>query len=314
MAKQKYTIQFIVSLILVSGFLIGVILFFTIDSFRFRILDAYNSVFKVIVIDRELGKVSKIYSNIPYCNSDDPRQTLDIYLPKESRPAPARSPHLVLFIHGGGWRAGDKSNDIVATYGNEFLRSGYALATINYRLYPAVTYPEPNNDISCAISYLQKNARKYGVSSEQWAIVGDSAGAHLAAYAMTDKKSSEPLKLFIGFYGPYNLVDQIYQSKMSDGNAWDYTNKGIDAEQASPVYREPKVDATYLLLHGEQDTIVEISQSEQFYEILLSQQIDAKLIEVKNAKHYFGFNASPNVKSISDIIIAESKKSLQTKD
>ncbi|MEO5691177.1 MAG: alpha/beta hydrolase, partial [Candidatus Saccharimonadales bacterium] len=257
---------FFAGTILLIASVLGV-LFFANASFRFTVLDAYNSVFKFVITDRVLRDDATVYSNLAYCNTDNPRQTLDLYVPKNAQQSKTK---LVIFIHGGGWKAGDKSNQEVTYYGENFLKNNIAIASLNYRLFPEVTYPEPNDDISCAIKYLSAHVGEYGIINDKWTIFGDSAGAQLGAYAMSDPAVNQSLQLFVGFYGPYDLPRQINRVGKGDGDAWNYTNKGRDARIASPIYREPRKGATYMLFHGRNDRVVSLYQSESFAKNLTS--------------------------------------------
>lgn len=303
-AATKYPKELVVSSIATLIVVFAIILYFTSLTARTYMQDAFNSVFKIVITDRQLGKISQIHSNVPYCNTASPRQTLDLYIPKRAVDQPQDPMPLVVFIHGGGWRSGDKSNDIVASYGNDFLLAGYAVATLNYRLYPEVSYPEPNEDIACSLRFLASNSQTYQLSNSGWVLFGDSAGAQLAAYAMSDESINQPIDYFVGFYGPYDLVAHISADR-GDIDAWNYTNQGRSARAASPIYREPKSDATYLLFHGAKDQTVHISQSLGFYQTLIDEQITAKITSVKNADHYFSPRSTPTSTRIKSSIILE---------
>ena len=298
--RHQHKKEALASLILILVAIGLVLAYYFSSSVRFAIYDAYNSVFKVVITDRVLSDKAKIYSNLAYCNTDNPRQTLDLYIPQT---APKRPMNLVIFIHGGGWRAGDKSGQIMTYYSEELLKSGIAVASLNYRLYPEVTYPKPNNDIACAIRYLTDNAADYNISSEGWALFGDSAGAQLGAYAMSDSSINPPLKTFIGFYGPYDLREQITRIPKRDNEAWNYTNKGKDARAASPFLRPAKSNATYILFHGEKDSIVYISQSQKFHAKLSSEFVGTSFTQVKNAGHYFSPRSTPTSHQIKTDIL-----------
>ncbi len=287
------------STILLIAAVLG-ILFFINSSFRFTILDAYNSVFKLAITDRVLKDDASVHSNIAYCNTDNPRQTLDLYVPKNAQHTKTK---LVVFIHGGGWRAGDKSNQEMTYYGEHFLKNDIAVASLNYRLYPEVTYPEPNDDISCALKYLTAHAGEYGIINDKWTIFGDSAGAQLGAYAMSDPAINPPLKLFIGFYGPYDLPRQINRVSKGDGDAWNYTNRGRDARTASPIYREHNKGATYMLFHGVKDRVVSLSQSQAYADELRANQINMVFTPVEHAGHYFSPRSDPSANKIKIIVL-----------
>lgn len=100
------------------------------------------------------------------------------------KPTTPGSP-LVIFVHGGGWKRGDK-RDAVSEKGAHSLQQGYAFASINYRLVPACTVEEQAQDVAHAIAYLIKHAESLGFDGKRVALMGHSAGAHLSALVGTD--------------------------------------------------------------------------------------------------------------------------------
>lgn len=108
-----------------------------------------------------------------------PLQKLDYW-----KPTTPGSP-LVIFVHGGGWKRGDKT-DAVGVKGAHALQQGYAFASVNYRLVPAATVEEQAQDVANAIAYLIRNAAKLGFDGKRVALMGHSAGAHLVGLVSTD--------------------------------------------------------------------------------------------------------------------------------
>lgn len=111
----------------------------------------------------------------------DPLQKLDYW-----KPATPGSP-LVIFVHGGGWKRGDKRM-AVGEKGAHFLQQGYAFASVNYRLVPACTVEEQAQDVAHAIAYLVRHAEQLGFDRGRVALMGHSAGAHLVALVGTDMR------------------------------------------------------------------------------------------------------------------------------
>lgn len=109
----------------------------------------------------------------------DPLQRLDLWRGKRST-AP-----LILFIHGGGWREGDKRWIGEATV-NHFLQAGFAYGSINYRLVPEAAIEQQIQDAASAVAFLLSRAEKLGVRSDRVLLMGHSSGGHLAALIATD--------------------------------------------------------------------------------------------------------------------------------
>jgi acetyl esterase/lipase len=115
--------------------------------------------------------------DVPYGN--DPAEILDLYHPAGAGPA-----HLVVFLHGGGWVAGQKN--IGRLIAPPLVARGYAVASLGYRLYPQATPAGAAQDAANGIAYLLRNAARFGLSPGRFALIGHSSGAHMVALLGTD--------------------------------------------------------------------------------------------------------------------------------
>lgn len=115
---------------------------------------------------------------------DDPLQAVDFW---PARTAKGRTP-LIVFVHGGGWRAGDKDNATGAAKIAHYPALGYAFASVNYRLSPAATVEQQAQDVASAIAFLRGRAADLGVDPARIVLMGHSAGAHLVALVGTDPR------------------------------------------------------------------------------------------------------------------------------
>ena len=111
-----------------------------------------------------------VLRNRRYKQVGDKALTLDLYLPASDKPTP-----LVVWIHGGGWRAGNK-NRCPITWLNDH---GFAVASINYRLTDVAIFPAQIHDCKTAIRALRTKAEKYNLDPNHIAVAGSSAGGHL---------------------------------------------------------------------------------------------------------------------------------------
>jgi arylformamidase len=107
-------------------------------------------------------------------------QTLDFWRAKG-----AHAP-LVVFVHGGGWKNGDKSNATGQYKAPHYTGLGYAFASINYRLLPDTSVELQAADVAKSVAYLRSNATRLGFDPNNIVLMGHSAGAHLAALVGTD--------------------------------------------------------------------------------------------------------------------------------
>lgn len=114
----------------------------------------------------------------------NPLQVLDFYRAQgTARPAP-----LVLFVHGGGWKRGSKDNAAGGWKQVHYPASGYAYASINYRLVPDATVEQQAADVATALAHLLKRADALGIDRGRVVLMGHSAGAHLVALVGTDEQ------------------------------------------------------------------------------------------------------------------------------
>jgi acetyl esterase/lipase len=121
----------------------------------------------------------QVRRDLAYTEPRDERRTLDVYAPVTGKQHP-----VVVWIHGGGWRQGDKAG--VQRKPQAFVDRGYAFVSVNYRFVPQVTVKEMTGDIAKAIKWVHDHAGEFGASAEKIVVAGHSAGAHLAALVSTD--------------------------------------------------------------------------------------------------------------------------------
>jgi acetyl esterase/lipase len=146
-----------------------------------RTFAALSVLFLVIPV---LAAEPKVQRGLPYAEPKNDRQVLDVYAPTEGKGHP-----VVVWIHGGGWKAGDKSG--VQQKPQAFVDKGFVFVSTNYRFVPDVTVKEMAGDIAKAIRWVHDHARDYGGDPNSIFVMGHSAGAHLAALVCTDDRYLE---------------------------------------------------------------------------------------------------------------------------
>lgn len=113
--------------------------------------------------------------DVPY--GPAPEQRFDLYAPPQSQDAP-----LILMVHGGAWRLGDKEmGRVVDNKVARWVPRGVALASINYRMQPKAQPLEQARDVARALAAVQQDAGKFGIDRDNIVLMGHSAGAHLIA-------------------------------------------------------------------------------------------------------------------------------------
>jgi acetyl esterase/lipase len=107
----------------------------------------------------------------------DPRHRLDVYLPEQPQNAP-----VIVMVHGGGWRFGDKSNpNVWQNKAAHWTQQGTIVVAVNYRLVPQVAPLEQAKDVARALSFVQRRSTEWGGSAHNVILMGHSAGGHLVA-------------------------------------------------------------------------------------------------------------------------------------
>ena len=203
-------------------------------------------------------------SNVSY--GTDPKQAMDIYLPAGRKAS--ETPFLVL-IHGGGWTSGDRSdfNSIVDTIKTRL--PGYAIFNISYRLAAngQNLFPTQENDVKAALSFIYSNLAGYKIS-DRYALVGASAGAHLALLNAYKETASKKAKAVVSFFGPTDLV-QFYNNPPSllvplllqSVTGFTPANNLSLYQSSSPINYAVQGSSPTLLIHGGADQVVPSSQS-----------------------------------------------------
>ena len=130
----------------------------------------------------------KVQRGIPYAEPKNERQMLDVYAPAQGKGLP-----VVVWIHGGGWRRGDKAD--VHNKPKAFVDKGFVLVSVNYRFVPNVTVKQIAEDVAKAIRWTHDHAKDYGGDPNTLIVAGHSAGAQLAALVCTDDRYLKAEKL-----------------------------------------------------------------------------------------------------------------------
>ena len=256
---------------------------------------------------------------IEFTQVDGHRLLLDLYLP--ARKTDESSP-LVVWVHGGAWRAGDRSRVPVRS----LTQHGFAVASVDYRLSPVARFPAQVHDIKAAIRFLRANAAKYRLDVERFAIAGASAGGHLAALTGVSGRDlegrvgdhpdqSSGVRAIVSFYGASNLQTILSQStphglsvrvpalQLLLGGQPD-ANPGL-ARQASPVAHLDKSDPPLLLIHGDQDPQMPINQAHELHGAYLHAKRPVEFDVIYGAAHGGEAFYTPEVlKRVADFLHA----------
>jgi acetyl esterase/lipase len=250
----------------------------------------------------------------------------DIYLPQ----AQGRKVPIVLWLHGGGWRFGDRR---LAPDLSRFLAErGFAMVSIDYRLSDEATFPAPVIDVKTAVRWVRSVADKYSFDSEKIGLWGSSAGGHLAACAalssqdqfMSEEHSgfSSAVNAVLDGYGPtdFAMIDADRGKPLAaqsdaesilvkdvlpanDPNSFESRligaavgNSPSKAQAANPINYVRAGAPPFLIMHGQSDPLIPWQQSWLLFEALDRRSNDATLILIERLGH--GFFNRPNLDAV----------------
>ena len=222
-----------------------------------------------------LPEGTAVHRDLAYVTHGHPRQKLELYGPGVDAPAP-----LVVYIHGGAFRAGDKAEHPPL----EYLAEGYALAAINYRLSQHALFPAQIEDCKAAVRWLRAHAKEYGLDPRRVAVGGSSAGGHLAAMVGTAHHVkafdvgehldvSSRVQAVLDYFGPTDFL-QMDAHRPPGGMVHDTPDSPESQLVGGPIQENPDRVARanpityvtagappFLIVHGDRDPLVPHHQS-----------------------------------------------------
>jgi len=230
---------------------------------------------------------------------------LDVY---RTRNAPEQEPRpVVLYAFGGGWMSGSR-HQIVALDLFRLVDRGYALVTADYRWSTDAVFPAQIHDVKAALRWIRENAEQYGFDPNRVAILGPSAGGHLAALAGTSggvlpleggrgDGSQSRVQAVVDYFGPTDFTVYIDQHRKNGlGNSdslffLDMLFGGPLADEpdlvqmANPIrYIDPS-DPPFLIIHGDKDPVVPFQQSAMLAAALAKAGVPVTFLRIPDGDH-----------------------------
>jgi arylformamidase len=230
----------------------------------------------------------------------EPLQNLDIF-PSDNTPSP-----IVVYIHGGYWKAGDK-----AGYGFPcavFNQAGITWIPINYRLAPNVSLDEIIDDVRCALAWVHSNATDFGGDPDRIIVSGSSAGGHLTGMIAAK-----------GWHSKYGLPENVVKGVAAMSGLYDlepflhtsqknYLNLDVSAvERNSPVQNLPRADLPMLIAWAGKETDEFMRQSQDYANLCQAAGNSVETLFYKEHNHFslgkeFSMSQSDLVKGILELI------------
>ncbi len=209
-----------------------------------------------------------------FAAADGTPLNIEIYQPLTTGKHPA-----IVTIYGGAWRSGEPAQK--ATFNQYMAAQGYTVVAIDYRHAPQYRYPAQIQDVQAALNFILQQAANYEIDSSRIAVIGWSAGAHLALLAAYQPNTT-PIRAVINYYGPTNLLQGYKEPPSPDPintKAVLTAFLGGSPEEvetqyklASPInYVKSNLPPT-LLIYGDRDHLVKPIFGQQLYQRLQSHQ------------------------------------------
>jgi acetyl esterase len=240
--------------------------------------------------------VVRVERGLLYGTAGGQRLLLDAYLPSEKgqrRPA-------VIFVHGGGWRSGDKTafapeEQTFAPTATRLVELGFAVFSVDYRLAPAARYPAAVDDIATAIRWIRANAGRFGVDPPRLGLFGASAGGNLAALAATRGRgrldTGARVRAVVSWSGPMDLT--LFDAELGGPSQHPFVESYIGCtpaacparyRAASPITQVDRSDPPTLLANSTGE-IVPLAQAREMTARLAAAAVPHRLLVVPGSRH-----------------------------
>jgi acetyl esterase/lipase len=244
-----------------------------------------------------------VLTDVQYAEADGQPLLLDLYLPRSAASVP-----VTVYLHGGGWARGDKA-DFAAERLRVVASHGIAVASVNYRLVPHVTYPAPIHDAKGAVRWLRANAAAYGISPGSIAAWGASAGGYIATMlGLTADAAglegdtggnldySSAVQAAVPWFAPSDLCRTAARSPLeerimparSELDLLGLRTLSEDpgrARQASPLSWVRPTAPPFLISHGDRDRMVPFGESAALHDALVRASAQSTLVVIGGAGH-----------------------------
>lgn len=227
------------------------------------------------------------YETFSYARQDNEDLTMDFYHSAKNGRRPT-----IMVIHGGSWCGGDSQQ--LPELNSELARLGFHVASINYRLAPKYISPAPVEDIQTAISWLKHHAYELKIDTNNFILLGRSAGAQLALVAAYTS-NMPAIRGVVNFYGPTDMVwgystpvnPYIMDSKkvLEDFLGGPYSKVPQNYLTSSPVEVVSRKSVPTLIIHGENDALVAYEHGKRLCKKLTDNNVPHYMLSLPWATH-----------------------------
>lgn len=207
---------------------------------------------------------SKVMKDVAY--GSDAQQKMDVYLPANRN---TESTKMLIWVHGGAWSAGDKSEGASIKGALDPYLDNYAYASLNYRLYNSSTYVNPfpaqENDVNAAVEYILSQTEQWQISNSL-VLAGASAGGHLVLLQAYKYNSAGNIKAVIAYYPPTELTAMYNFSLFTQLTLYSLCGGAPDTQaslynSSSPLTYLNASSVPTVFFHGTADDVVPLHRA-----------------------------------------------------
>ena len=222
--------------------------------------------------------------------------TFDVFTPANANGA------AVLHMVSGGWRSQWSPHQRSQRRYQGLLDAGLTVLAVRHGSSPKFTIPEIVPDVRRAVRYVKLNARQLGVDPNRLGVWGGSAGGHLSlmlsgASDNGDPSSEDPVlrtsnrvAAVVAYYPPVDLRRMARGANPDGGGNTRFPALNFDPSEGSaysPIVHVSADDPPTLLIHGDADGLVPVSNSHEMYAALQEKGVESKVIIIPDADHGF---------------------------
>ena len=229
---------------------------------------------------------ARFTEDVEYARAGDASLRLEACVPPGRGPFPA-----AILVHGGGWSGGDRTR-VARPLLAPLTRARVAWLSIGYRLAPKARYPAPVEDVESAVRWTVAHARRLRIDPRRIALVGESAGGHLAAAAAVRQAEGVRLAAVVPFFAPVDLESDTERRGALSASLQGLLGR-VDLDEAtrtllrdaSPIRHVRAGLPPFLLVHGSADMSVPHEQSPRFQKALREAGVSCDLVTVPDGTH-----------------------------
>ncbi|MET9902892.1 alpha/beta hydrolase [Streptomyces sp. NPDC006446] len=258
-----------------------------------------------------IGNGVRLHRGVPYAELPGGRPLeLDLWLPDGAGPHP-----VLLLVHGGAWRTGSRGDMGYRMRGwrpGPFARiaaSGFAVASVDYRLSGEAAFPAQLDDLRGALAWLSTRSHELALDTDRTVVWGESAGGHLAALlALADDVPG--VIGAVAWYAPTDLTLDADNPHTPEALLLGATPAAAPerAVRASPLLQVHPEAPPFLLVHGEDDSLVSPEHSRRLAERLSEVGAPVELRLVPGADHVWHGLAEDQVEEVFSTSLAWAHK------